>query len=370
MTDAPVDEIAPDAVDSEATEEQIPTPEHVPDFTPGTGADWAITATASKIAAMLGLSEYDTFKSIWLKMKYPQAFPQKSNRAQRRGSKLEDGFLDMWFEDNPRYRRLSETEVTVVCETLGFPAAATPDSLALDIETGEVICIEHKTIGRWADMSLWGEPGSDIAPDGYVLQCIWQMICTKLLRTALIRSGPFIDDQETYWIDYDADVAEQIITVVRAFMQSVVDGIEPPNDGTKVSYDAMRNVYSQIITDAPGEDWEISIDRALQFETASQRFDEAEADLYRAKQDTMKDMGKARRAIVMLPRKVGKSGKLLKQEVLTIATRQGIKGGGSKLVKGRSKGLSVDALLELREAAAAEAAAVSAEALALEPATS
>jgi hypothetical protein len=320
------------------------------DFTPGEGVDWKITATASKIAAILNMSEYDTVKSIWLKMRFPHAFPNKSNRSQRRGSKLEDGFLDMWFEDNPRYRRLSETEVTVVCETLGFPAAATPDSLALDTETNEIICIEHKTVGRWADLSLWGDEGSDVAPDGYVLQCIWQLICTGYLRCALIRSGPFLDDQVTYWVHYNAEVAEQIIAIVREFMRTVAENIEPENDGTKVTYDAMRTVYSQIIEEGkPGDDWEINVDLALQIKTADMRFDEAEAEMYRAKQDLIKVMGKARRAIIKLPREKGKSGKLLKQKVLSIATRQNVKGGGSKVVLGRSKDLTVDALLALRE---------------------
>jgi hypothetical protein len=311
------------------------------------GDQWSITATASKIAAMMGMSEWDSMKSIWLKMKYPNAFKDSTNAAQQRGTDLEEVFLNIWFRNNPRYRRLSAGEVTIMCATLGFPAAATPDCLAEDTETGEIICVEHKTVGRFADMSLWGTPGSDVAPDGYVLQCIWQMICSGYLRTALVRSGPCLDDQETYWVHANADVHAMVIEKVAAFMQSLVDDLEPPNDDRVETYDAIRTVFQQIDR-KENEDWEVSPDAAIDYTLALEAFDQAEGRLLHAKSDMLKIMGPSRRAVITLPPKKGKRGQDLKPEVLVVCTRKPVRNGGVSLTRPRTP-LNVFELQALRE---------------------
>ncbi|SLG39598.1 putative phage-type endonuclease [Mycobacteroides abscessus subsp. abscessus] len=304
------------------------------------GPDWAITATASKIPAMLGLSTHDSPKSMWLKMRHPDRFPRddSNNRATRRGRKLEAGMLDIWFEDNPRYRRLADGEVTFTRDDFPFRAAATPDCYAEDTETGEIIGVENKTVGPFAhSLAEWGDPGTDVVPAKYLVQTVWQNVCGNFARTAVIRNGPLIDDQFTYWVGRDAEVEAAVYERVAAFMQSLVDDIEPVNDTRAETYEAMRLAYWEILADGdPDADWEIHPELALEYAEALLDFERAEGRLTLAKCDLIKVMGRARRAVVPGPERFSaKTGKRLKTYPVVIATRKQT-AGGAAIVKPRT----------------------------------
>ncbi|WP_037162707.1 YqaJ viral recombinase family protein [Rhodococcoides fascians] len=302
------------------------------------GDVWRITATASKVAAMIGMSTHDSEKSMWLKMRHPEAFPRKSNKVQNRGHYLEEGFLRKWFDEHPEWERLAPGEVLYTRDDLGYPAAATPDSVARHRETGETIVIDNKTAGQWADHAQWGDPGTDVIPYDYLAQGIWQILIARhthpeLTRAAFIKSGPMIDDQDTYWITYDAALFADVEFRVAAFMRSLELGIEPVNDTRAETFEAIRRVHPDILRGEAGEEWEINIDLGIEYLDALTDFERAEGRLSKAKSDVFRVMGKARQAIVPTPTVYGKSGKPLKAKPLVVATRSGVRGGGTTLKK-------------------------------------
>lgn len=321
--------------------------------------DWAITATASKVPAMLRLSQYDSEKSIWLKMFYPDRFPRKSSKSARRGSSLEAGYLDMWFEDHPEYERVNGGEVTYTRNNLGYLAAATPDDVARDRDTGFLYAIECKTVGPYAKiLKEFGAEWTDQVPMKYFVQGVWQNFVGNFAGVLLIKNGPLIDDQETFRIGRNAQVEAQLEARVAAFMSSLRAGIEPENDERAETYDAIRLAYWELFDDKdPDANWEVNIDLAIEYHEALRGVDSAEGRLTKAKSDLLTVMGKARRAVVPGPVRISeKTGKELKPRPLTIANRQR-KGEGVSLVRPKTE-VELDYLYELRAAAAvAEGAA-------------
>ncbi|NKZ84592.1 hypothetical protein GS982_20585 [Rhodococcus hoagii] len=324
---------------------------------------WAATATASKIPGMLGLNKpgWDQRKATWLKMQHARKFPRKSNSSQKRGNFLEAAFFAMWFEQNPDWEPISDGEITFTRDDLGFPAAATPDYRAKNRVTGEELNLEGKTLGGNGDREAWGEPGTDQVPLYYLIQVYWQMIVSGDRRAFVVRYGPFIDDLHTYVIVYDEAIAAKILAGVTAFMQSLADDVEPENDGLESSYKAMQRVYTDTALLKADEDWEVSLDFAIDFTTRLLSFDLAEAELFRGRADALKIAGKAKRLVVKLPPEIGKSGKPLKAKNLIIASRQ-IKGGTASIVRPKTpvtleKLRELQALRDAAEAQEQEAAA-------------
>jgi hypothetical protein len=255
------------------------------------GAEHNATFTASKIPAVLGVAppNWETSKSIWMKMAYPECFESKpSNRQQRRGKTLEAGLMDLWFVDNPEWERFGG-EQTFARTDLDFPAAATPDDDATHQETGEQVGIENKVVSR-DDKKLWGKPGTDQIPVYYFFQTMWQMHMSGRRRTLVIKNGPYIDQQDTYIVHYQPDIAQVIEDKVRAFHQSVLDKIEPPNDGSETTLRAVQRVYSTIEAD----EWEVSLDKGIALEEARLATKTIKGELIKAQADILGDVGTAK----------------------------------------------------------------------------
>ncbi|MBF6332308.1 YqaJ viral recombinase family protein [Nocardia transvalensis] len=296
---------------------------------------WRRTATASKVAAMLGVSPWNSPKAQWLKMRYPEKFPQTSNPVQKRGHYFESGFLRMWFDRNRQFRRIADTAVTYTRNDLGFPAAATPDSEGMIADTGQRFGIDVKTVGYWSDPEglKWGDPGTDAVPDDVLVQVTWQMLVSGLRRTAVIKGGPCLDDVTAYWVDYDDAFATDMVTRVAAFMQSLDDDVEPDNDDRAETYEAIRTAHNDFDADEP--DWPTDLDLAIEHIEAQLAYDASKARLYRVKSDLLCSMGSARRAIVQTPPGIDGNGRERTPKPLVVATRQPA-GQATKLVRPRT----------------------------------
>jgi hypothetical protein len=318
------------------------------DLTPGSEA-WLRTATASKVAGMVGLSTHDSPKSLWLKMRHPERFPRSSNKVQNRGHYLEEGFLRKWYDEHPEWERLAPGEVTFERDDLGYAALATPDSFARHRTTGELIVVDNKTAGQWADHFQWGDPGTDVIPPDYYCQGVWQIFLARfthpdITRAAYIKSGPFIDDQDTYWVEHDTEIEQMLESRVAAFMQSLLDDVEPVNDTRAETFEAIRKVHPEILRGGEGEKWEINLDLAIEYTESLLDFERAEGRFTKAKSDVFRVMGKARQAIIPQPPEIGKNGRPKKAVPLVVATRSGVKGGGATLKK---PGKPAELLVEL-----------------------
>lgn len=126
---------------------------------------------ASEVTAILGLSPWKSAYQVWLE-KTGRVPPWEGNDATRAGQRLERAVLDQAEED------LGPLERNVVVPAVGLdcPLTATLDAWA----THRDEVVEAKTSGIVGPVyGEWGEEGSDIIPQAYLVQVAVQMLCTE-----------------------------------------------------------------------------------------------------------------------------------------------------------------------------------------------
>ena len=168
---------------------------------------------ASEVAAILGLSPWDTPFSLWLK-KTHQAEPEPENFAMRRGHYLEDAVVQWWQDETgEKVIKASAADIIYVHPYYDF-MRVTPDRIV----KGRKKMLEVK--------STAGYMGEDI-PDYYLAQCIYQMYVTGIHEEELI----YIQGDLTFGrfnVPYDEEFAEFIANKVTEFWnECVVGGKEP-----------------------------------------------------------------------------------------------------------------------------------------------
>ncbi|MGL5824843.1 MAG: YqaJ viral recombinase family protein [Nocardioides sp.] len=221
-------------------EQFVITAERVADMEPGS-AEWATKATASKVAAIVGLSPYESRFQLWHRMRGTLPW-EVDNDILRRGNYLEPA-IRCWFADqHPSW----------VVDSTGAWAnrdrpwqVATPDSLILkrDLDRTPHGLLEIKTaLGR----EQWGEEGTDDIPPGYRAQVLWQMdtlglpVCWVAVLTAHL-------EFRQYQIGYDAEDAAWLRGEVEQFMASLADDdAEPDVDSSEHTYSALRQLHPDI----------------------------------------------------------------------------------------------------------------------------
>lgn len=206
--------------------------------------EWLRVVSSSKVAAILGLSPYESPRSLWMKMRGElPSEPQTS--AQARGKHLEAGLLDWYFADFPGLIRAGG-ETTVRRPDLPW-AICSPDDIATDPRTGESFPVEAKTDGR----GVFGESGTDQVPLHYVVQGMWTCHVGGWDRIVYTVLGPWLDRSE-FVLRYDPTLAQEIEDRCRAFYESLTDDrAAPALDGTVATYEALRAV--SVVGDG---DWE------------------------------------------------------------------------------------------------------------------
>jgi putative phage-type endonuclease len=172
---------------------------------------------SSDAAAVLGLDPYRTPLGVWAE-KRGLVPPVEETPAMRRGRLLEDHILD-------------EAERLLDCGPLARQAfvqhplrcwqLATLDGLA---ESG--LIVEAKTVGM-RQARLWGEPGTDEIPDGYMVQVQHQMAVNGSDEAAVVAliGG---SDLHVYRVRRDDRLIGRMVDLQAAFWASVIEGVEPP----------------------------------------------------------------------------------------------------------------------------------------------
>lgn len=236
-------------------------------YEPGT-KPWLQAMTASKIAAVVGMSSHDTPHSLWHAMVGTTPRPAQT-RAQTRGHVYEP-LIRGWVQElNPQWT--IETTGTWQHDNHAWMLAS-PDGLIHDAD-GLMALLEIKTSRNfWQD---W----RDGVPDHYQAQCQWQMAVTGVRQTIVAACGPdeLMDMKPAmYELDADPAVQEWLIREGRSFMESIDLGIEPPAD-YRVEHDrnVLRWKHTEIVDD-PGV--VIPDDIAVPFLTALDMQGRAEAD--------------------------------------------------------------------------------------------
>jgi predicted phage-related endonuclease len=198
--------------------------------------------TPSKVAAILGVSRFTSPFKMWHQMRGNIA-PEPASEIFALGHDFESAMASIWRRQNPGWR-LSRDEVQIVCPTeqFGFPAAVTLDRRAVRGRARRIL--ELKTA---RDLSQWGDHFTDQAPADYVAQVMAQMLFTGYTKhpAHLMVLGPFFE-AHTYVIEYDAGIADAIVSECRLFWNSLQADEPPPLDDTVATYTAVKELHPDI----------------------------------------------------------------------------------------------------------------------------
>lgn len=249
-------------------------------LTPGS-PEWGRMVTASKVAAILGLSPWDSPRSLWHKMRGEVPHYIGSD-ATKRGHYLEPAILAWWrdrhgvtddreWKDQPTY-------------ALGNWAAATPDATCCHPVDDTVLVEAKSTAQEWDEL-----------PAYYLTQVIWQMHVSGIHRCYVPVIGPRLTFTE-YVVDY-ADHAEDAALIerrARQFWESLADDDAAPTlDDTVATYDAVRKVHPDIDR---GESVELTAEQAALLVTEQDIYKTTEPRLRLAKSTVIEAMGRAQYA--------------------------------------------------------------------------
>ena len=168
---------------------------------------------ASEVAAIVGLSPWETPFSLWLK-KTHQVPPTEENEAMRRGHYLEDAVVQWWMhETGEQVIKASAADIIYVHPEYDY-MRVTPDRIV----KGRKKLLEVKSTAI--------QMGETI-PDHYLAQVMYQMYVTGIHDAELI----YIQGGLTFGrfvVEYDKEFAEFLASKVTEFWtENVIGGKEP-----------------------------------------------------------------------------------------------------------------------------------------------
>lgn len=251
------------------------------ELVPGT-EEWARVITASKVAAILGLSPYDSPLSTWHKMKGNVPLEQETE-DHRRGHYAEPAVLAWWRDQHPEY-----AEVTLhpqyVREDIEW-AAATPDAAAFGprIDPASVECKTARNLDEW------GEEGTDQIPVYYWVQVQFAMFLSGIRRTFVPVWGSWFEMAE-YVVDYDPELAEGIVAQCAEFWVSLEADVPPPLDDSVATLTVLKQLHPDIES---GSVVDLTAEVAVEFIEASNGYKKAKARKRAAQSAVLDAMGRA-----------------------------------------------------------------------------
>ncbi len=255
-----------------------------PTMTPGS-PEWLRLMTASKIAAVVGLSPWESRFSLWHRMA-ALIPPEPDSDVKRRGHYLEPAVVAWWADQHPE---ASVRDASTWTHPDDARFAATPDRLAVFGE--HVACLEVKTSSVPDE---WGADGSDDIPPYYKAQALWEMECTgtRICHVALLDT--YLTFRE-YVVHYDPEDAAFLRAEATAFMDSLPWGEKPQRpdlDAHGATYEAVRHLHPEI----EPRDVELTPEVAAAYCTARHQLRAAEHEATRTCALVADLMGTARRA--------------------------------------------------------------------------
>lgn len=230
---------------------------------PGT-PEWARLVTASKVAAILGVSPWESQRSMWHTMRGELPIAPES-RPMRRGNMLENAVLDWWLADNPEWVEVERQPVFTIDDW----CLATPDMLVEHRDTGERMLVDAKTTS--SDMD-W----ADDVPVYYVASSMWQLAMAPNVERvclAALFGKPF--DMRSFYVDRDDELIDGIVSKCRAFYDSLTQDTPPALSDHVADYAATVRTVTGI---SAGDTAELADDvaagylQALAYEKAADIF--------------------------------------------------------------------------------------------------
>lgn len=219
--------------------------------------------SASDVAAVLGLSPWESPYSLWHR-KAGTLGAKDDNPSMRWGRRLEDAIADEFAERHPEF---DVATVGLIAHSDRPWQLATPDRLLYDGST-LVSCLEVKTAG---DLGEWGGDGSADIPVYYRCQVLWQMDVLGLTeaRVALLASGRMYRE---FIVPYDPADVTLLRDAALAFLDSIAEGAPPDVDAMSATTAALKALHPDL------EDTEVIVpdDLADEYEAAREAHKAAE----------------------------------------------------------------------------------------------
>lgn len=207
---------------------------HIGTWEPGT-PEWnearRDTINGSEIAAVLGISPYDSPFSLWHRKAGRIGEVEQSDEMYW-GNQLEPVIRD---EFNRRHQRAFAPSGLFRHHERMWQGGG-PDG----IDDGELL--ECKT-ARYDEG--WGEPGSDQIPVHYRAQCLWYLdvFGYQVCHVAVLIAG---SEFREYRIKRDDAELVPMRAAATAFLETLRAGQAPPLDGHEATYQAMRELHPDI----------------------------------------------------------------------------------------------------------------------------
>ncbi|MCV7359168.1 YqaJ viral recombinase family protein [Mycolicibacterium fluoranthenivorans] len=213
---------------------------------PGTD-EWLQCITPSKVAAILGVSRWESPYSLWHRMNgsLPPSEPKDIYQV---GHDYEASAANRWRSRNPGWTlSRGELQFVIPAEQFGFPVLATLDRRATRNKVQH--CVEFKLARDLSDMEKWGDNFTGDCPEDYWTQVQAQMLFTGLTKRPgqLLALGPFWNEG-LYTIPFDPPTGAYIVTKCLEFWESVQAGVEPDLDNTVPTYECVRSQHPGIVT--------------------------------------------------------------------------------------------------------------------------
>lgn len=255
---------------------------------PGSRA-WMQQISGSKIAAIMGVSRWETPYSLWHKMNN-NVKPEDDSYTFRVGHAMERALAELYLMERNALGdynwRLSVGEVQYTRTDLPFPNTATIDRQASCGRRYRVL--EFKT---FRSSEKWGDPTGTKLPVDYHMQVNWNMGITGFTKTPahLMAMGPFFETF-LYEIEFDEQLFNHQVEMAAAFYGSLELGIEPPCEGKVADLTVLKKLHPDI---HGGEVVEVDSDLARRFMDSQKALKVAKQEADVAKTLLLEKMGKA-----------------------------------------------------------------------------
>lgn len=284
------------------------TAEYVGLFEPGSPEWHAARADGiggSEIAAVLGLSPFESRFSLWFR-KTGVIDPVDETSEMEWGKRLEPVILGKFIDEHPEHS-LTLTPAGTWRNVDRPWQIANPDLL------NDRLLVEAK-FSPFGDG--WGPDGSDDIPVYYRDQVLWYMDCLdrRQAHLAVLIGGC---EYREYVVDYDPVEAQLLRDAAVDFLDSIARGDRPNLDGHTATYQTVRELHADI----SAEDVDLDEATAAAFCHAKHTLAAAETGWNLARSTVADLMGDARRA---------------RFDGHTIATRQARGDGTPYVVAGRN----------------------------------
>lgn len=214
--------------------------------------EWLKLITPSKVAAICGVSRWESPFRLWNRMK-GNVPPEPPKDAFDIGHDMEPYAANRWRRRNPGWQlSAGEVQFTVPDEHFGFPAAVTLDRRAVRGSSRRVV--EVKIARTMTDIEQWGDDLSGDCPDDYALQVTAQRLFCAAAQphqvkwaevSHLLAIGPYYDER-IYEIPWDASVASWMISQCVDFYRSLESDTPPPLDNREQTYECLRQLHPDI----------------------------------------------------------------------------------------------------------------------------